>query len=117
MRGGLFYSLVIRWSDLVGIEVLLSLAEILLYLPFELLLSSLDVLAGIVRRIAEIATKVALHFLRLSFDLVFHATGFQVLVHFIPLYYRNESAAICGGYRISKRHAGQPVWFCPPKAR
>src|SRR5688572_33342954 len=115
MRGGPSYSLVLRCSDLVRIKLLLSLAEVLLNLPFELFLSSLDVLAVVVRRIAKIATKVALHFLRLSLDLVFHATGFQVFVHCIPLYYRNESAAICGTYRIKQASCRSSGLVLPAK--
>ena len=61
---------------LVGVA--LALAEVLLDLNLQLFSATLDVLAGIVRCITEVATHLAFHFLdQPSLCLVLDATGFS----------------------------------------
>src|SRR5688572_15270812 len=64
--------------DIVGIGVLLRLAEVLLELALELLGATLDVLAVVIGGIAQVAAKVALHFLRRALNLVFDAAFVEI---------------------------------------
>src|SRR5260370_511154 len=79
-RGSLF----IRSSDVVGVELPFGLAEILLELTLRFFASSLDVLALVVRHVAEIAAKLTLHLLRFSLDFVLGSACVQVLIHIPP---------------------------------
>jgi hypothetical protein len=81
-RSGLFSFVVL---DVIGIQLSFGLAEILLDISLHLLDSSLQVLAFVVRRVAEVTAKIALHFLRLSLDLVFRSASVQVFRHIILL--------------------------------
>jgi len=57
-------------SGVIGISVPLGLPKILLGLALELFTATLDVLAGVVGGITDIAADASLHFLGGSFDLV-----------------------------------------------
>jgi hypothetical protein len=67
--------------DVIGIQLSFGFAEILLNISLRLLDSSLQVLAFVVRRVAKITAKIALHFLRFSLDLVFRSASVQVFRH------------------------------------
>jgi hypothetical protein len=56
--------------DVIGVGVSLGLPEILLGLAFKLFRTTLDVLAGVVGGVTDIAADPSLHFLDGSFDLV-----------------------------------------------
>jgi hypothetical protein len=75
------------WQGLgvVGIQLSFGLAEILLDVSLRLLDSPLQVLAFVIRRVAKVTAKIALHFLSLSLDLVFRSASVQVFRHIIPL--------------------------------
>jgi len=62
--------LVRNWLDVIGVGVSLGLPEILLGLALELFSATLDVLAGVVGGITDIAADPTLHLLGASFDLV-----------------------------------------------
>jgi hypothetical protein len=60
----------LKRSDVIGIEVPFGFPEILLGLAFELFSATLDVLAGVVGGVTNVAPDPSLHFLGGSFDLV-----------------------------------------------
>jgi hypothetical protein len=57
----------------VAIYVPFAFAEVLLHLSLELFLATLDVLAGVVSGITQIATKLAFHLFGGPFDFVLEA--------------------------------------------
>lgn len=65
----------------VLVDVSFGLAEVLLDLALELLGATLDVLTGVVSRVAEIATNLAFHFLGGSLHLILESALFEVLTH------------------------------------
>jgi Spy/CpxP family protein refolding chaperone len=58
----------------VGIGLSLTLPEVFLDLPFHLFSAPLDVLAGVIGRVAQVATNLAFGFLDGPFDLVLEAS-------------------------------------------
>ena len=60
--------------DVVGISVAFTLAEVFLDFSFQLFSATLDVLAGVVGRIAKIAAQFSLHFLRGALNLILEAS-------------------------------------------
>ena len=60
--------------DVVGIEVALTFAEVLLNFALQLFSATLDMLAGVVGGVAEVTSDLSLHFLASSFNLIFDAS-------------------------------------------